>query len=644
MSQQNDRFSQLKEITTRVRAAVRTAPDLIGPDGAPMKVDAPSSDLNEDLEILSAMTEITNADDDVTDMIPAVWMQWLERRFITPLWNPKFWESVASKECFMYTKYQRRFFPMRGDQDWEKLSRESYKSNYPEFEKHAKHSNFAKGNNLKLHTNFGMIPQWDPRRFEVETQVVVKVINLSIALRNHALKCKLWYTLATNYDMCHIVLKNPVGRQLTRSLWTGTGPGSRTERDLVQAGLFWTNYVLAHEEQTCQAPSEGSRFVFTLEEINHLSFLNNLPPDVSPWIVNSMRNGNNVYNLCPFYLQGERSVSTPAVAQERISRLTHGCFRGFDRWNHIAALTGSTLMQSLSNNPLMRPPVKDNDDGAINLVPDARSYTDMVSFEHRSRLYFPREGDMSSDLDVVVSTASNKEFIIIADAMVKQLDENLNAGADGVAFPKDKFRACAVVHDCTASGVRYHVSHPRLGIKIEIFRSPQRRMKLVAGFHVAPVRMYWDFGKRWYMTRNCAASLITGISENFHWFSSNKVPVDVILKYCQRGVTTILNLKELECLSKYMETSERWGYGFSKITEITGAFRRDHPFFRVDIMPRGVRYGLPVLSRARADNWRHNTYKLARALKSHDIDWKERYQEIDNTFRVRVPPPLAIAA
>ena len=610
-------LESLKSITAKIRAGQNDsdlAPDLVQDMGV----------LDEIMVFCQSCSE-----DEIADLIPRVWTQWLESRFINPIWNPKFWDAVSSKECYMYTKYSRRFFPMVGSAEWKELSKECYKANYPEFEK-AKYSNIGKGSNLKLHTNFGMVPPLDTERIEVETRVTTKLMNLAISMRDRDMQDKLWWVIATSYEMCHTLLKMEVGRQLTRKIWD-------RDRDFVQAGLFWTNYILAHEEQTSQMPTEESRFVFTLEELNHLSFLNNLPPDTTPWIINAMRNGNNVYNSCPFYLQGERSVSTPAEAQRRITHLTQDCFQGFERFTN-SALTGSTLMQSLCNNALLRPPAAAAD-GMIQLADD-RPHHDIAAFDHRSRLYFPRDGDMSSDLDVVVSTTKNKEFIPIADAMVALLNENLNRH-NNIVYAHDHaaYIPCAVVHDCTASGVRYHVTHPRLGIKIEIFRSPQARMKLVSGFHVPPARMYWDFGKRWYLTRSCAAALVTGISENFNWFSSNKVPADVILKYAQRGITTILNLKELECLEKYLQKSERWGYGFYKIAEITGAFRWDHPFFRVDAQPRGVRWGLPVIE-GTVGNWRANVYKLARTVRYKDTDFSKRYIEHDNTFRVCVPPRL----
>jgi hypothetical protein len=622
----------LRAITAKIRAGYNDQ----GPDD-----QQPATDVQQDAALLDEIADFVASCDEteISDLIPRIWMQWLERKFISPLWNPKFWDAVASKECFMYTKYARRFFPMVGSDEWKELSKECHKANYPEFEKHAKYTNFNKGNNLKLHTNYGMVPPLDTAKLEVETQILVKVMNLAIAMRDRDTQDKLWWVTATSYEMCHTLLKTAVGRQLTRKIWD-------RDRDLVQAGLFWTNYVLAHEEQTSAMPTEESRFVFTLEEVNHLSFLNNLPPDTTPWIVNALRNGNNIYNTCPFYLQGERSVSTPAEAQRRIAHLTQGCFRGFERFTN-AALTGSTLMQSLCNNPLLRPPERAVEGGMIQLAArdDDRAHVDTKSdnfaaFDNRSQLYFPREGDMSSDLDVVVSTTKNKEFIPIANAMVALLNENLNR-RDTVTLARDHpdYVACKVKHDCTASGVRYHVSHPRLGIKIEIFRSPQERMKLVAGFHVPPARMYWDFNKLWYLTRSCVSALVTGISENFNWFSSNKVPADVILKYAQRGITTILNLKELECLEKYLQKSERWGYGFYKISEITGAFRWDHPFFRVDVQPRGVRWGLPARE-GTVGAWRANVYKLARKLKWKDTDFSQRYEERENTFRICTPPRI----
>lgn len=623
-------IATLKKITQQVRDALAQDAAAAAAEQGQVEGNARSSPcgIADNLALLTQIDAFMAEDGVDVDIVPKVWTQWIDTTFIMPLWNPRFWESVTSKECYMFTKQQRRYFPMVGSAEWKATADTSLKANYPEFDAQ-RPANYRKSdNNTKLHTNFGMVPPFDTKSNTVEVDILARVITLLIRLADEALQNKIWYFAATNYEMCHIVLKHNVGRRLTRTVWARA-------RDLVQAGLFWTMYILAHEENTSNDTradvTEQTRFVFTLDEVNHLDFLNNLPPDSTPWIVNAMRNGNNIYNTCPFYLTGNRSVSTPAVAKERIRHLTRDCFRGFERFTN-AALTGSILMQCLGNNALLkRQAAGVAADGGIVISQNTKNELpmDIASFEHRSRLYFPKEGEMSSDLDVLVSCPSYKEFIATAEDMVAQLGTNLGSPV-------------TVVHDTCQSGVRYHVSHPALDFTIEIYRSPLARARLTSGFHVPPARMYWNFhpdmGKNLFMTRACAGSLVTGIGADYNWFSSNKVPADVTLKYAQRGVTIPHNYKELECLSKYLETSDRWGYGFYKIMEITGAFTHDHPFFRVDAIPRGIRYGLPQIPAA-VGGYRNNVYTLARKLKWGGAEFR-RYEERGIAFCVVAPPLL----
>lgn len=562
---------------------------------------------------------ISEYQDDVEDIIPNLWVAWVDNRYIQPLWNPKFWKAVSGKECYMYTKFSRRFFPTVGSEEWKETSTESYKQNYPAFDETTKHSNFTKSDNIKLHTNFGMIPQLDLALVVTETAEIKLVIDLVVKIRNEKLSHKLWYHLACNYELCHLVMKDCV--ELTRAVFD-------RDRELVIGGLFWTNYILSHEESTCTNPTEQSRFVFTLSEVLALDFINDLPADQTPWIINALRHGNNVYNCMPFYLAGKRSLADLATLRARVEVITHGCFKGFETLQNVS-LVGSTAAECIGNNALLRCASSHTESGFISCDLASSSTSDIEQFTQRSDLYYPLEGEFSSDLDLAITIKSYKEFINIAQGAIDIMNQNM------IAQGYEPFKC---KEDCTASGVRFHLTHQVMRRKIEIFRTPQTPMRLVVGFHVAPVRMYWNFRDDPKMSRSCAAALVTGIGENFNWFSSNKVPADVILKNAQRGISTICNQTEMECLSAYLQKSQRWGYGFSNLQEITGSFTEIHPFFRVDAIPRGIRYGLDIRA-ANVGNYKNNIYKLSNPLHHGDTVFT-RYAEHDNTFRITAPPVL----
>lgn len=585
----------------------------------------------EDGNILSDIRDfLAIAGEDTIDMLPKIWIEFITTKFIDPLWMPRFWKSVASKEDYMHCKYTRRYFPMVGSDEWKETSKQVYEHAYPEFEDNIKHANYNKGKNIKIHTNYGMIPQVAVADIKCELDQLDILIEVVQQLKDRAMTTRLWYNLATNMYACHILLKSSTGIALTKTVFAW-------DKNIVAGGLFYTMYLLAHEENTATHHTLESRYVFNLDQARELAFLNPLPIDKTPWIINALRFEGSVYNMSPFYLRGDRALAHPTAFKARLNILTQCCFDGFENFADIA-LVGSKLTECVSNNALLYhvPVLPDTDDtNYVGIVSrdrfakkNAADYTNPDCFRRRSELYYPLVGDMASDMDIAVSRDSFKEFIRVADELIALLNHNIQRIAPYIPF--------TVKQDCTASGVRFHLTHPKCS-KIEIFRTPQTLMQLVAGFHVPCVRMYWDFKTLW-MTRSCAAALITGVNENFNWFSSNKVPADVVLKYAQRGFTTILNLKELECLSLYIKNNERWKIGIHAIGEITGAFDIDHPFFRIDALPRGIRFGLPV-ERTAVGGTRNNIYKIYPAIKYRDQEFI-RYAETDNTFRVVPPFPI----
>ncbi len=570
------------------------------------------------------------------DIVPQIWYEFLEQYFINTLWTPEFWKAANAKACYMFTKFERRFFPMQGSEEWTTLTKKVYKDKYPEFKDDIGHSNFSTNvDNLKTQTNYGMIPQIKTSDLAVEIAMACKIAHVALILADPRISTKLWYYLATNHELCHVLLKTEEGISLTKSLM-------KTDTQLVLGGLRWTMYMLSHEESTSRDPNTESRFVFTLDEINTLAFLNNLAVDVSPWIVNSLRYDQSIYQAMPFYLAGKRSAASSEQFHERLNYITMGCLAGIEEFKNVG-IVGSILTECVINNQLLR---RDSEFvsefGALRIASRDTTdgdFDDMKAFNARSVKYFPGDdrktddgASMSSDLDIAISDTSFKTFMDTAYQVVAVLNHNIKQLHGGEPFH--------VVEDCTASGIRLHVSHPQFPRKIEIFRTPYTLMRLVASFHVACVRMYYSpCNRNVYATRGCVAAILTGVSENFQWFSTAKVPADVVLKYAQRGITTVLNKKEIDCLIEYLKTSPRWAYGYHNANEITGCFDWSNRFFQSKL---GVRYGERTTTDNDSNNivsTEFNNYTVSADPKYESVALK-LYEDRDAVVRVLPPPKL----
>ena len=90
----------------------------------------------------------------------------------------------------------------------------------------------------------------------------------------------------------------------------------------------------------------------------------------------------------------------------------------------------------------------------------------------------------------------------------------------------------------------------------------------------------------------CIMTSLSGINNNYKWFFNSKPCVEVILKYAQRGYTTIINDKEKKALLLYMEKSERWNKYTSDDIDIFGQVSKEHIIFKPCINNDGIRFNL----------------------------------------------------
>lgn len=139
----------------------------------------------------------------------------------------------------------------------------------------------------------------------------------------------------------------------------------------------------------------------------------------------------------------------------------------------------------------------------------------------------------------------------------------------------------------TLSSFKFKIYGPGLTRPIDLFKIPYHASKMVKKFHMPVVRMWYEGMYSVERTRlglvsetpnshaglkmfdSCVRALLSGVNNSYKWFSCNKITGDIILKYAQRGYTTILNTIERSVINSYLNTSERWGpmfeyYSFEK--------------------------------------------------------------------------------
>lgn len=198
------------------------------------------------------------------------------------------------------------------------------------------------------------------------------------------------------------------------------------------------------------------------------------------------------------------------------------------------------------------------------------------------------EYNQLADIDVAISTWDHNVF---KERVFKLYQEIVN---------NCKHRGPVYIKEViTIASIKYKIYGPGLPRPMDVFRVPYDFVKMVKKFHVHCVKMFYNGDVT--LFRSCVSCLLSGVGESYKWFSCNKVPADVLLKYAQRGFTIILNSKERETISKYVKDNDRWGTMFKMINiepeKIYCCVTENHPFFRPGLHKCGIRMGLRKFER-----------------------------------------------
>lgn len=79
--------------------------------------------------------------------------------------------------------------------------------------------------------------------------------------------------------------------------------------------------------------------------------------------------------------------------------------------------------------------------------------------------------------------------------------------------------------------------------------------------------MYGNSYKGVNILLSCIFTILSGVNNSYKWFFNSKPCVEVILKYAQRGFTTVITQREKNALVEYMRASLRWKHFVSQISE-----------------------------------------------------------------------------
>ena len=190
-----------------------------------------------------------------------------------------------------------------------------------------------------------------------------------------------------------------------------------------------------------------------------------------------------------------------------------------------------------------------------------------------------------SDMDVSITATTMEEFTILAERLFERIRDNCRVRGEVRMKRID-----------TLSQYKYKIYGPGLSRPIDLFRIDYGPEIMVKRFHLNCVKMFYQAPDKIYMWRSCIAALLSGVNEYYSWFSCNKIPADIILKYAMRGISTVLNTHERNALTKYVRAESRWSVYFEQISansqDMFGGITTNHTYFQPHLYNAGLRMGL----------------------------------------------------
>lgn len=563
----------------------------------------------------------------------------------------------------LYKKRFYPFYNIKS-KEWKEIANDARRSeNYPPthtniFEKgkeDGKDFTFEEDVSQK-HNNFMSYPVLNPSDYgNIQEHLRCLYILYSLGLKNEAMEAFLRICLMPS--CCHIT-KLPETWKLVNLLI-----GDALAMDIVMYVMYYSQYILRHESTKMFSQVRRSyRVIYTYSELYAQPDTEKMHIERDPYI-QQLSDDTFISQTIPFHLRERRPINSKQVFERRLFLATGGSLVGIDFKKLKASLSGSILIPCVTKSPLEErfkdmhiDPIRNvgryirtHDPNYYHLTDNDRdflayleyyypSYDSLKDNEYirevltkkkklmefnmkkfiemkesdpdpnRKEIKLP-EYNKLADMDISLTTSTFDEFRMKAMTLFKQIKENT------------KFRGPVWITEIeTLASFKFKIYGPGLVRPIDLFRIPYDAAKMVKKFHVPCVRMWFE-GKQ-SVTINqdkkividddnlsadnmniydsCVRALKGGTNNSYKWFSCNKIPADVILKYAQRGITTILNKKERNALKTYILISQRWknlmdikgGSLNSNLMDIFGVMTTHHKFFYPSNFDSGIRMNL----------------------------------------------------
>lgn len=575
------------------------------------------------------------------------------------------WNNLTNKPDYNLELQKKRFYPFYHikNKEWKEISSEARENkDYPPTNSKIFEQGNDDGKDFitekaisQKHNNFMSYPVLNPSKYGNIKKVsnCLKIL-IDLDLKHEAMEAFLRLCLTPSY--CHIIKYPDVWKLITPLI------DNIHAKNIMLYVVYYAQYILRHESTKMFSQVQRSyRVLWTYSELRIQPDAHDAHIERDPYI-QQLPDDTFISQTVPFYLREKRIINAPNIFDRRLFLATGGALVDVDLKALKASLSGSILIPCITQSPLEErfegiriDPIRkirgyipthcSDYYGLTEQDLDFLSYLeyfypsydslkdheyikevlteknekivkfDMKSYiEKKEREEVPDYKDdrmpdynKLADMDISLTTHTFDDFREKAMELFKQIEKNV------------QFRGPIwIIEIETLSSFKFKIYGPGLLRPIDLFRVPYDASKMVKKFHVPCVRMWFEgkqetkFSEEKISTDpktvngiivydSCLRALKSGINDSYKWFSCNKIPADVILKYAQRGITTVLNKKERQALEAYMLIGKRWkelleinpdGKLDSNHMDIFGVMTDKHKFFYPAQFNSGIRMNL----------------------------------------------------
>lgn len=287
--------------------------------------------------------------------------------------------------------------------------------------------------------------------------------------------------------------------------------------DEINAYLYYAFLVLNKETiNNKNTINKSSRSVFNLKDIENLYNFSKIDLPNRCFIPFADLKTDNIIMRCVDW-----NLANTKQFKMRFNTFTRGVFEGFEFKSKNMNFNGSCLFASLGISPLE------------SKFSTLENYFASVFFD--------------SDIDIAYCGDNDKDFETYAVELFNHVKQKV---------PEAKLNIVKKAYD-----IKYEID---MGFKIiDFYKSNFNMVANVAKFHFNCVRAVYD-GSDVYVLSDAVGAFKTGININFRIFFNNINPMDIILKYVNKGQSFILNTSERYAIVKYINNSE-WKDAFKSI-------------------------------------------------------------------------------